>query len=194
LVIAFPKKIVKMDFASRIKILSFQYSKNTRRLRTLSPLSGSRNLAEERFEEDQKKKKPAIGDIDPSYGTLTKITEIPVLKAELDGTGKQLSLHLDLSASISGKIQMDLSDTSTFKSSEDQMLYVQSLDIEIDGVEYLHAGADEVIGGSMDILSRILVMVMFVVLMLSPKYGIDIIKVFQSADYMLFFNVPAPTN
>lgn len=183
-----------MDFASRIKILSFQYSKNTRRLRTLSPLSGSRNLAEEIFEEDQKKKKPAIGDIDPFYGTLTKITEIPVLKAELDGTGKQLSLYLDLSASISGKIQMDLSDTSTFKSSEDQMLYVQSLDIEIDGVEYLHAGADEVIGGSMDILSRILVMVMFVVLMLSPKYGIDIIKVFQSADYMLFFNVAAPTN
>jgi hypothetical protein len=89
---------------------------------------------------------------------------------------------------------MDLSDKSTFSSSEDRMLYVQSLDIEVDGVEYLHASSDEVIGGAMEILSTILVMVMLVVLILSPKYGIDIIKVFQSADYMLFFNVPAPTN
>ena len=194
LVIAFPKKILKMDFARRIKIVSLQYSKATRRLRNLSPLSGTRSLAEEKFEEDTKKKDPEIGDVDPAYGVLKKITEIPILKASLDGTGKQLSLYLDLSASISGKIRMLLNDTETMKSSEDQMMYVQSMDIDIERVEYLHAGSDEVIGGSMDILSRVLVMVMFIVLLLSPKYGIDIIKVFQSADYMLFFNVSAPTN
>ena len=194
LVIGFPKKISKMNFASRIKIISLHYSKNTRRLRNLSPRPRIGNLAEEKFEEDAKKKDPEIGDVDPAYGLLTGITEIPIIKAELDGTDKQLSLYLHLSASISGKIRMVLKDTDTFKSSENPMLYVQSMDIEIEHVEYLHAGSDEVIGGSMDVLSRVLVMVMFIVLLLSPKYGIDIIKVFQSADYMLFFNVSAPTN
>jgi hypothetical protein len=194
LVIGFPKKITKMDFARRIKIVSLQYSKASRRLRNLSPLSGTRNLAEEKFEEDTKKKDPEIGDVDPAYGLLTEITEIPIIKAELDGTGKQLSIYLDLSASISGKIRMVIKDTDTFKSSENMMMYVQSMDIDLEHVEYLHAGSDKTIGGAMEVLSQILVMVMLVSLILSPKYGIDIIKVFQSADYMLFFNVPAPTN
>jgi len=29
---------------------------------------------------------------------------------------------------------------------------------------------------------------------MSPSHGIAIIKVFQLADYMLFFNIEAPTN
>jgi hypothetical protein len=148
-------------------------------------------LAAETFEEDNKKIDPVIGDTDPNYGTLT---EIPIRKTQLDGTGKQLSLYLDLSESISGKIRMVLSDTKTFKSTEDQKLYVQSLDINIENIDYLHGGGEGAIDTSTDILSEILVLVMLVILILSPKYGIDIIKVFQSADFMLFFNVPAPTN
>jgi hypothetical protein len=194
LVIAFPSQILNTNFKSKIKIQRMQYSKSGRRLRNLSGQPRIRNLAAETFEEDSKKPDPVIGDIDPVYGTLIEITYIPILEAKLDGTGKQLSLYLDMSKSISGRIRMVLLDTKTFQSTEDKMLYVQSLDIKTESIDYLHTPGDDSIDTSTDILSQILVLVMLIVFILSPKYGIDIIKVFQSADYMLFFNVPAPTN
>jgi hypothetical protein len=85
-------------------------------------------------------------------------------------------------------------DWHTFKSNSETLEYLQFDEMEISGVNIFYGPGEDTIEAIAKTASSILVYVMCVCLFISPKHGISIIKVFQMADYLLFFNADTPTN
>jgi hypothetical protein len=82
----------------------------------------------------------------------------------------------------------------TFKSSQRPMEYLQNSEIELADVNIYTDPAEKAIESLANWASNILVAIMWLCLIISPKHGISIIKVFQMADYLLYFNADTPSN
>jgi hypothetical protein len=68
------------------------------------------------------------------------------------------------------------------------------LRVRISRREYFHGPVREFHQRLGDLCLRLFVGIMWLCLIISPKHGISIIKVFQMADYLLFFNADTPSN
>jgi hypothetical protein len=91
-------------------------------------------------------------------------------------------------------LKIRVTDWHTFKSSSQTLEYLQSDELEISNVNIFSGPGEDAIEAIARAASIILVYIMWACLIISPRHGISIIKVFQMADYLLYFNADTPTN
>ena len=91
-------------------------------------------------------------------------------------------------------IKIDVLDMTVFQSEADPNLYLQILELKLDNIEVFGIEQDDLIRDACKKTSKVAVIIMVACLIVRPKYGIAIIKVFQMVDYFLYFNADTPAN
>jgi hypothetical protein len=138
---------------------------------------------------------PTDGDPKPTALENLKDVEIVAKSMELDDTGKVLNINVKESENRSGAaMHFKIEDYSVFQSKEDKMIYLQELDFVITDVSIFQSGMESFLNSFFAKLGSALQIIMGFCLLIVPPLGIDIIKLFQMLDYLLFFNIEPPTN
>jgi hypothetical protein len=138
---------------------------------------------------------PTAADPKPTAGANLKDYEIQVKSMELDATGKVLNINVKESENRAGaNLHFRITDYAVFQSREDKMMYLQKLDLDIDDISIFQSGMEEFLNTFFGELGKALQVIMAFCLFIVPPLGIDIIKLFQMLDYLLFFNIEPPTN
>ena len=91
-------------------------------------------------------------------------------------------------------IRIEIQDMTVFQSDSDPNLYSQVLELKIDSIEVFGTKQDDLIRDASVHISKAAVGIMLGCIIVSPKHGIAIIKVFQMVDYFLYFNADTPAN
>jgi hypothetical protein len=91
-------------------------------------------------------------------------------------------------------IRIEIRDMKVFQSEADPNLYLQILELKLDSIEVFGLSIDDKIRQTCEYISTVAVTIMAGCLIVSPKHGIAIIKVFQMVDYFLYFNADTPAN
>jgi hypothetical protein len=136
-------------------------------------------------------------DSDPESTIATELgdSDIGVANMALDATGKVLNINIEKSENRAGAaLHFKVTDYSVFQSKEDKMLYLQELDFVISDISIFQSGMEQFLASFFDVLGSILRSIMLGCLIIVPPLGIDIIKLFQMLDYLLYFNIEPPTN
>ena len=89
---------------------------------------------------------------------------------------------------------IDLEYMGLFQEKGNTKNYLQNLQLRVDGVNLFASGSEEAIADTSQQASSALVTIMLITVVIAPNTGIGIIKLFQMADFVLFFNVLTPTN
>ena len=89
---------------------------------------------------------------------------------------------------------IDLEYMGLFQEKGNTKNYLQNLQLRLDGNSLFASGSEGIITNFSEQASSALVTVMLVTVLIAPNTGIGIIKLFQMADFVLFFNVLTPTN
>jgi hypothetical protein len=138
---------------------------------------------------------PRAGDPKPTALVNLKDVEIVAKSMELDDTGRVLNINVQESENRAGaSMHFKITDYSVFQTKDDKMLYLQELDFVINDVSIFQSGMETFLNSFFANLGSALQIVMGICLIIVPPLGIDIIKLFQMLDYLLFFNIEPPTN
>lgn len=134
-------------------------------------------------------------DPQPTKATELADSEMKVKEMELDATGKVLNINIKESENRAGAaLHFKVADYSVFRSKEDKMFYLQKLDFQVNDISIFQSGMEQFLSTFFDVLGSVLRSVMMGCLIIVPPLGIDIIKLFQMLDYLLYFNIEPPTN
>jgi len=166
----FSAKMAPVDYSQAIKVFVILEVKRNRRLKAIDLLNKERSLKEEK-------------------------KEVPFKSIELDPSGQNININLDFADNFeSGKLAIEVTDYSIFKTSGNSMVYLQDLYLEIEDVSVFSTGNEDAITTTAESASSMFVLIMSITLIVSPNHGIAIIKVFQMADYFLYYNADTPAN
>jgi hypothetical protein len=132
----------------------------------------------------------------PTNTSTQKWTEMKILKVSLDSSRKKLNILMaQMAKNIAGTtLKIRCPNWHTFKRSRKPLEYLQTSGLELADVNIFTDPKEEAIEEIAKYISSILVFIMWLCLIISPIHGISIIKVFQMADYLLFFNADTPSN
>jgi hypothetical protein len=132
----------------------------------------------------------------PTVTSSKDWSAMEVSSIELDSSSKKINIIMaPLKTNIaSTTLKIRSTNWHTFTSSSENLEYLQVDEMEIPDVNIFAGPGEDAIEAIARAASIILVYIMWVCLIISPKHGISIIKVFQMADYLLYFNADTPTN
>lgn len=138
-----------------------------------------------------------VNPLDPPKmtGAGLPTREIPILSAALGPSSKELNIKLDIIENRENtNLVFDFEYMGLFQEKGNTKKYLQNLQLRLDKVSLFASGSEEAIKIAAEGVSNFLVTAMLITVIITPNTGIGIIKIFQMADFVLFFNVIAPTN
>ena len=138
-----------------------------------------------------------VNPLDPPKmtGAGLPTREVPILTATLGSSSKEVNIKLDIIENRDNtNLVFDFEYMGLFQEKGNTKRYLQNLQLRLDGVSLFASGKEDDIKKAAQTTSNFLVTVMLITVIVAPNTGIGIIKIFQMADFVLFFNVIAPTN